>query len=393
MIYFDNAATTKLDQEVLEAMMPYLKNSYGNPSSIYKLAQENKNAIESARNNIANIFNINPREIYFTSGGTESDNWAIKSIAQAYKSKGRHIITSSIEHHAVLNSCKYLESQGFRVTYLKVNKYGLVDPEELKKNICDDTILISIMFANNEIGTIQPIKELAKIAHENNIIFHTDAVQAVGYININIKELDIDAMSVSAHKFYGPKGVGLLYLNKKIKLLSFMHGGNQEFSKRAGTENVPGIIGMAKALELAYKDLEKNNIYIKNLRDNIINGVLNNISHARLNGDIKNRLPNNINISFEFIEGESLLLLLDSKNIFASSGSACTSGSLDPSHVLLAIGLPHEIAHGSLRITLGKHNTQQEVDIFLKELPGIIKRLRDMSPLYEEYLANNNLIN
>ena len=393
MIYFDNAATTKLDQEVLEAMMPYLKNSYGNPSSIYKLAQENKNAIESARNNIANIFNIDPREIYFTSGGTESDNWAIKSIAQAYKSKGRHIITSSIEHHAVLNSCKYLELQGFRVTYLKVNKYGLVDPEELKKNICDDTILISIMFANNEIGTIQPIKELAKIAHENNIIFHTDAVQAVGYININIKELDIDAMSVSAHKFYGPKGVGLLYLNKKIKLLSFMHGGNQESSKRAGTENVPGIIGMAKALELAYKDLEKNNIYIKNLRDNIINGVLNNISHARLNGDIENRLPNNINISFEFIEGESLLLLLDSKNIFASSGSACTSGSLDPSHVLLAIGLPHEIAHGSLRITLGKHNTQQEVDIFLKELPGIIKRLRDMSPLYEEYLENNNLIN
>jgi len=393
MIYFDNAATTKLDQEVLEAMMPYLKNSYGNPSSIYKLAQENKNAIESARNNIANIFNADPREIYFTSGGTESDNWAIKSIAQAYKSKGQHIITSSIEHHAVLNSCKYLESQGFRVTYLKVNKYGLVDPEELKKNICGDTILISIMFANNEIGTIQPIKELAKIAHENNIIFHTDAVQAVGYININIKELNIDAMSVSAHKFYGPKGVGLLYLNKKIKLLSFMHGGNQESSKRAGTENVPGIIGMAKALELAYKDLEKNNIYIKNLRDNIIDGVLNNISHARLNGDIENRLPNNINISFEFIEGESLLLLLDSKNIFASSGSACTSGSLDPSHVLLAIGLPHEIAHGSLRITLGKHNTQQEVDIFLKELPGIIKRLRDMSPLYEEYLANNNLIN
>lgn len=392
MIYFDNAATTKLDDEVLKTMMPYLKNSYGNPSSIYKLAQENKNAIELARNNIASIFNVEPREIYFTSGGTESDNWAIKSIAQAYKSKGKHIITSSIEHHAVLNSCKYLESQGYRVTYLKVDKYGLVDPKELKKNICDDTILISIMFANNEIGTIQPIKELAEIAHESNIVFHTDAVQAAGYININIKELGIDAMSISAHKFYGPKGVGLLYLNKKIKLLSFMHGGNQESSKRAGTENVPGIIGMAKALELAYKDLDKNNFYIKKLRDSIIDGVLNNISHTRLNGDREKRLPNNINISFEFIEGESLLLLLDSKDIFASSGSACTSGSLDPSHVLLAIGLPHEIAHGSLRITLGKHNTQQDVDLFLNELPGIIKKLRDMSPLYEEYLESNSLI-
>ena len=387
MIYFDNAATTRLDDEVLNEMLPYLKDYYGNPSSIYKLAQKNKNAIERARQDIADIFNCRASEIYFTSGGTESDNWAIKSIAEAYKSKGKHIITSEIEHHAVLNSCKYLESQGFRVSYLKVDKNGLIGENELKKNICDDTILVSIMFANNEIGTIQDIKKLAEIAHEKNILFHTDAVQAVGYIKIDLKDLGVDAMSVSAHKFYGPKGIGALYLNKKIKVLSYLHGGAQEFSKRAGTENVAGIVGMAKALELAYNNLEKNNLYVKDLRDKIIDGVLNNISHVKLNGDREKRLANNINFSFEFIEGESLLLMLDAKNIFASSGSACTSGSLDPSHVLLAIGLPHELAHGSLRITLGKHNTQKEIDYFLNVLPDIVKKLRDMSPLYEEYLS------
>lgn len=385
MIYFDNAATTKLDENVLETMMPYLTNSFGNPSSIYKLAQKNRIAIENSRNKIAKIINAKPNEIYFTSGGTESDNWALKCIAQTYQNKGKHIITSSIEHHAVLHSCKYLESQGFRVTYLPVDKDGVVDLDVLKKSICPDTILISIIFANNEIGTIQPIEEIGKIAHENNIIFHTDAVQAMGAIPIDVKKLNIDALSMSAHKFYGPKGIGALYLSKGIKIIPLIDGGAQEMQKRAGTENVAAIVGMATALENAYANLEANNNYIKDLRDKIIDGILK-IPHTRLNGHRTKRLPNNVNISFEFIEGESLLLLLDSKDIYASSGSACTSGSLDPSHVLLAIGLPHEIAHGSLRITLGKHNTQQDVDTLLSVLPEIIKRLRDMSPLYEEFL-------
>lgn len=385
MIYFDNAATTKLDENVLETMLPYLKNSFGNPSSIYKLAQQNRIAIENSRDKIAKIINANPNEIYFTSGGTESDNWALKCIAQTYQNKGKHIITSSIEHHAVLHSCKYLESQGFRVTYLPVDKDGVVDLDVLKKSICPDTILISIIFANNEIGTIQPIEEIGKIAHENNIIFHTDAVQAMGAIPIDVKKLNIDALSMSAHKFYGPKGIGALYLSKGIKIIPLIDGGAQEMQKRAGTENVAAIVGMATALENAYANLEANNNYIKDLRDKIIDGILK-IPHTRLNGHRTKRLPNNVNISFEFIEGESLLLLLDSKDIYASSGSACTSGSLDPSHVLLAIGLPHEIAHGSLRITLGKHNTQQDVDTLLSVLPEIIKRLRDMSPLYEEFL-------
>ena len=389
MVYFDNAATTKLDKNVLESMLPYLTDSYGNPSSIYKLAQENRIAIENARSSIASIFNAKPNEIYFTSGGTESDNWALKCIAQAYQKKGKHIITSSIEHHAVLHSCKYLETQGFRVTYLPVDKDGLIDLEKLKESICDDTILISIIFANNEIGTIQPIEEIGKIAHEHNIIFHTDAVQAVGSVAINVEKMNIDAMSLSAHKFYGPKGIGALYLHKNVKIIPFMDGGAQEFSKRGGTENVPGIIGMAKALEIAYENLDENNIFLTKLRDKLIENILENVPHCRLNGHRYKRLPNNVNISFEFIEGESLLLLLDSKGFFASSGSACTSGSLDPSHVLLAIGLPHEIAHGSLRITLGKYNTSKEVDSFLAELPEIIKKLRDMSPLYDEYLKNN----
>ena len=375
MVYFDNAATTKLDKNVLESMLPYLTDSYGNPSSIYKLAQENRIAIENARSSIASIFNAKPNEIYFTSGGTESDNWALKFIAQAYQKKGKHIITSSIEHHAVLHSCKYLETQGFRVTYLPVDKDGLIDLEKLKENICDDTILISIIFANNEIGTIQPIEEIGEIAHEHNIIFHTDAVQAVGSVAIDVEKMNIDAMSLSAHKFYGPKGIGALYLRKNVKIIPFMDGGAQEFSKRGGTENVPGIIGMAKALEIAYENLDENNIFLTKLRDKLIEDILENVPHCRLNGHRYKRLPNNVNISFEFIEGESLLLLLDSKGFFASSGSACTSGSLDPSHVLLAIGLPHEIAHGSLRITLGKYNTSKEIDLFLTELPEIIKKL------------------
>lgn len=389
MVYFDNAATTKLDKNVLESMLPYLTDSYGNPSSIYKLAQENRIAIENARSSIASIFNAKPNEIYFTSGGTESDNWALKCIAQAYQKKGKHIITSSIEHHAVLHSCKYLETQGFRVTYLPVDKDGLIDLEKLKESICDDTILISIIFANNEIGTIQPIEEIGKIAHEHNIIFHTDAVQAVGSVAIDVEKMNIDAMSLSAHKFYGPKGIGALYLRKNVKIIPFMDGGAQEFSKRGGTENVPGIIGMAKALEIAYENLDENNIFLTKLRDKLVENILENVPHCRLNGHRYKRLPNNVNISFEFIEGESLLLLLDSKGFFASSGSACTSGSLDPSHVLLAMGLPHEIAHGSLRITLGKYNTSKEVDSFLTELPEIIRKLRDMSPLYDEYLKNN----
>jgi cysteine desulfurase NifS len=386
MIYFDNAATTMLDPKVLETMMPYLKTSFGNPSSIYKLAQESHIALENARSKIAKILNARPDEIYFTSGGTESDNWAIKCIAQAYKNKGKHIITSSIEHHAVLHSCKYLESQGFRVTYLPVDKDGLIDLDELEKNICEDTILISIIFANNEIGTIQPIEQIGKIARNHNIVFHTDAVQAAGSIPIDVKKMNIDSLSISAHKFYGPKGVGLLYLCKGVKIIPFMDGGAQELQKRAGTENVASIVGMANALEIANENMEQNIEKITLLRDKIIDNILKTIPHCRLNGHRTKRLPNNINISFEFIEGESLLLLLDSKNIYASSGSACTSGSLDPSHVLLAIGLPHEIAHGSLRITLSKYNTQEEVDIFLSYLPGIIKRLRDMSPLYEEFL-------
>ena len=390
MIYFDNAATTMLDSKVLDTMMPYLKNSYGNPSSIYKLAQENRIAIENSRSKIAKIINAKPNEIYFTSGGTESDNWAIKCIAQAYKNKGNHIITSSIEHHAILHSCKYLESQGFRVTYLPVDKDGLINLDELKKNICKETILISIIFANNEIGTIQPIEEIGKIAHDNNIIFHTDAVQAMGSIPIDVEKLNIDALSMSAHKFYGPKGIGALYLRKKVKIIPLIDGGAQEMQKRAGTENVASIVGMANALENSYANLEINTKHIMYLRDKIIDGILKTIPYTKLNGHRTKRLPNNVNISFEFIEGESLLLLLDSKNIYASSGSACTSGSLDPSHVLLAIGLAHEIAHGSLRITLGKYNTENEVDTLLSVLPDIIKKLRDMSPLYEEFLQKTN---
>ncbi|MEZ0537988.1 cysteine desulfurase NifS [Caldicellulosiruptoraceae bacterium PP1] len=382
-IYFDHAATTPLKKEVLDEMMPYLTEKYGNPSTIYSIGREAKKAIDIARERVAKALNADISEIYFTSGGTESDNWAIKGVAYANQKKGKHIITTTIEHHAVLHVCKYLQEQGFEVTYVPVEENGVVDPQKIKDAIREDTILITVMFANNEIGTIQPIKEIAKIAKEKGIIFHTDAVQAVGNIKVDVKELGVDLLSLSAHKFYGPKGVGALYIKKGTKIHPYEHGGAQERNRRAGTENVAGIVGLGKAIELATQNLDEHNKKLIHLRDKLIDGILNNIEYVRLNGDREKRLPNNANFSFEFIEGESLLLLLDMKGIAASSGSACTSGSLDPSHVLLAIGLPHEIAHGSLRITLGDDNTEEEIDYLLKELPIIVNRLREMSPLYE----------
>lgn len=391
VIYFDNAATTKTRPEVVEEMVKYFSEQYGNPSSIYKIARENKKVVEQARQKVADVINADKDEIYFTAGGSESDNWAIKGIAESYKDKGNHIITLCVEHHAVIHTCEYLETKGFEVTYLPVDEFGIVDIEELKKAIRKDTILISIMFANNEIGSIQPIKEIGKIAHENGIIFHTDAVQAVGHVQIDVKDMNIDMLSMSAHKFYGPKGIGALYIKKGIKIKPFIHGGAQEKGRRAGTENVPSIAGMGKAIELVYNEMENEIKRLTYLRDKLIKGILENVPYSRLNGHDKKRLPGNVNISFEFVEGESILLLLDMKNICASSGSACTSGSLDPSHVLLAIGLPHEKAHGSLRLTLGMFNTEEEVDFVIKELPPIISRLREMSPLYEEFKKNNNL--
>ncbi len=388
VIYFDNAATTRVRPEVVNVMSEYFSESYGNPSSIYKIAQENKTAVEKGREQVAKAINAEKNEIYFTAGGSEADNWAIKGIAECYSDKGKHIITLSIEHHAVLHTCQYLESKGFEVTYLPVNEFGLVEIKELKKAIRDDTILISVMFANNEIGSVQPIKEIGSLAREKGIIFHTDAVQAVGHIPIDVKDMNIDLLSMSAHKFYGPKGIGALYIRKGIKIKPLIHGGAQERNRRAGTENVPGIIGMGLALELITSELSEEENRLIYLRDKLIDGILNNIPYSRLNGDRENRLPGNVNISFEFIEGESILLMLDMKGICASSGSACTSGSLDPSHVLLAIGLPHEKAHGSLRLTLGMFNTEDEVDYIIKELPPIISRLRNMSPLYEEVVKN-----
>jgi len=389
-IYFDNAATTKLDEEVLQEMMPYLKENYGNASSIYKLGRESKKAVEDSREKIAKVLNCKPNEIYFTAGGSESDNTAIKGIAKANKSKGNHIITSKIEHPAVLETCKSLEKEGFEVTYISVDENGIINLEELKKSIKDTTILISIMFANNEIGTIQPIEEIGKIAKENNIYFHTDAVQAVGSLKIDVQKLNIDSLSLSGHKFYGPKGIGALYIKSGIKFEKFVDGGHQERNKRAGTENVAGIVGIGKAIELAYNNLDEHNKKIKELRDYYVEQVRLKIPYIKVNGDIEKRLPGNSNISFRFIEGEGLLLNLDLKEICASSGSACTSGSLDPSHVLLAIGLPHEIAHGSLRITIGKYNTKEEIDYLLENLVEIVGRLRDMSPLYEKFLEEEN---
>ena len=389
-IYFDNAATTKLDEEVLQEMIPYLKENYGNASSIYKLGRESRKAVEDSREKIAKILNCKPNEIYFTAGGSESDNTAIKGIARANKSNGNHIITSKIEHPAVLETCKQLEKEGFEISYISVDENGIINLEELKKAIKPATVLITIMFANNEIGTIQPIEEIGEIAKENNIYFHTDAVQAVGNVKIDVKKLNIDSLSLSGHKFYGPKGIGALYVRTGVKFEKFVNGGHQERNKRAGTENVAGIVGIGKAIELAYNNLDEHNNKIKELRDYYVEQVKEKIPYIKINGDMEKRLPGNSNISFRFIEGEGLLLNLDLKGICASSGSACTSGSLDPSHVLLAIGLPHEIAHGSLRITIGKYNTKEEIDYLVKNLVEIVNRLREMSPLWEEFIEEEN---
>lgn len=385
-IYLDNASTTKIDDEVLKSMILYLKEEYGNASAIYSLGRRSRKKIEESRETIARILNCNSDEIYFTSGGSESDNTAIKGIARANRSKGNHIITSKIEHPAVLNTCKSLEKEGFEITYVDVLENGIIDLDKLKNSIKENTILISIMYANNEIGTIQPISEIGKLAKEHNIYFHTDAVQAVGSEIIDVKKMNIDSLSLSGHKFYGPKGIGALYVKKGVKFNKYIDGGHQEKNKRAGTENVSAIVGMAKALEIAYDNLEEHNKKIRDLRNYYINQVKEKIPYIKINGDLEKRLPGNSNISFRFIEGESLLLNLDLKGICASSGSACTSGSLDPSHVLLAIGLPHEIAHGSLRVTIGKYNNKEEIDYLIENLVEIVSRLRNMSPLWEEFI-------
>ena len=388
-IDLDHAATTPVKQEVLDAMMPYFTQNFGNPSSVYQVAQINRKAVDEAREKVASLLGAHPNEIFFTAGGSESDNWAIKGIAEANKGKGNHIITSKIEHHAVLHTCEYLEKQGYEVTYLNVNENGQIDLDELRAAIKDTTILITIMYANNEVGSIMPIKEIGQIAKEHGVAFHTDAVQAIGQVKIDVKEENIDALSMSGHKIYGPKGVGVLYIRRGLKITNLIHGGAQERGRRAGTENVPGIVGLAKAMELAYTDFEEKNTRIKGLRDKLMNGILNTVPYCKLNGDPVNRLSNNVNIGFEFVEGESLLLLLDMNGVAASSGSACTSGSLDPSHVLLALGLPHEKAHGSLRMTLGEKTTEEEIDYVLEKLPAIVQRMRDMSPLYEDFIKSN----
>ena len=387
LIYLDNAATTKVYPEVFEAMKPYFLEDYGNPSSVYGFASRSKKAMEDARSLIADFLGAdNANEIYFTGGGSESDNWALKATVEAYKKKGNHIITSKIEHHAILHTCEYLEKQGYEVTYVDVDEDGVIKLDELKKAIRPTTVLISVMFANNEIGTIQPIKEIGEIAKENGILFHTDAVQAYGHVPIDVNALNIDMLSASGHKINGPKGIGILYLRNSAKLGAFIHGGAQERSRRAGTQNVPGIVGFAKATELAKATMEKRAAYETELRDRLIAGILSKVPYARLNGHKTNRLPNNVNISFEFIEGESMLILLDQQGVCASSGSACTSGSLDPSHVLLAIGLPHEKAHGSLRLTLSEETTKEDVDFVIDQVVKIVDRLRSMSPLYDDFV-------
>jgi len=385
-IYFDNAATTMVKKEVVDEMIKYLSEYYGNPSSgIYDIGRKSKEAIDKARKIVSSFINADENELYFTSGGTESDNWAIKGIAFANQNKGKHIITTKIEHHAVLHTCEYLEKFGFETTYLDVDKYGMIDLENLKNSIRPDTILISIMYANNEIGTIQPIEEIGKIAREHNIIFHTDAVQALGGVRIDVKKQNIDLMSMSAHKVHGPKGVGGMYIRKGVKIDNFMHGGAQERRRRAGTESVQNIVGFAKAIELMGVDFNDKISKLTNLRDRFINGIQNNIEDVVLNGHPTMRLPNNVNFSYKYIEGESILLWLDMEGISASSGSACTSGSLDPSHVLLATGLDHGTAHGSIRFTIGDETTEEEVDFVIDKMKHIVQKLRDMSPLYKKH--------
>jgi len=389
IVYVDHAATTYVKPEVFEAMKPFFTELYGNPSSIYYLGRESKKAVEEARQKIADCIGAQSSEIFFTGSGTEADNWVVRGTAYGNRKKGKHLITSAIEHHAVLEAFEHLKNEGFELTILPVNEKGFVNPEDLKNAIRPDTTLVSIMFANNEIGTIQPIKELASIAKERGVIFHTDAVQAMGNVDIKVNELGVDLLSMSAHKFYGPKGVGALYIRKGTRVDSIMLGGAQERNRRAGTENVAGVVGMAAALELAYKNLDNYNKHLKSLSNRLIDKVMERIPYVRLNGDRDSRLPGNVNFSFSFIEGESLLLMLDMKGIQASSGSACTSGSLDPSHVLLAIGLPHEIAHGSLRLTFGEENTEEDVDFIVDSLEEIVGKLRMMSPLYEDFVKSN----
>ena len=389
LIYLDNAATTKTSEEVVAAMLPYFTEYYGNPSSVYEFASESKKAVSNARRTIAETLGAQENEIYFTAGGSEADNWALKATAEAYQSKGKHIITTKIEHHAILHTAEYLEKRGFEITYIGVDENGVVKVDELEKAIRPDTILISVMFANNEIGTIQPIKEIGEIAKKHGVLFHTDAVQAYGQLPINVDELHIDILSSSGHKLNGPKGIGFLYIRKGVKIRSFVHGGAQERKRRAGTENVPGIVGYGKAAEIAAKTMKERTAKEIELRDHLIDRVLAEVPYTRLNGHRTNRLPNNANFSFQFVEGESLLILLDNNGICASSGSACTSGSLDPSHVLLAIGLPHEIAHGSLRLTLSAETTMEDIDFVVDCIKQIIERLRSMSPLYEDFVKKN----
>ena len=386
-VYLDNAATTSTKKEVVDAMYPFFTESFGNPSSVYDFAAKNKKAVNDSRQTIADALHADVRDIYFTAGGSESDNWALIATAEAYENKGKHIITSKIEHHAILHTCDYLESRGFEITYIDVDENGILKLDELKKAIRPDTILISVMFANNEIGTIQPIKEIGEIAKEHDILFHTDAVQAFGQIPINVDELHIDMLSASGHKLHGPKGIGFLYIRKGLKLRSFIHGGAQERKRRAGTENVPGIVGLGKAVSIAVETMDERIKHETEVRDYMIEKIKKTIPYCRLNGDRTKRLPNNVN--FKFVEGESLLIMLDMEGICASSGSACTSGSLDPSHVLLAIGLPHEIAHGSLRMTLSEETTIEDADYVIDKLQGIVAKLRSMSPLYEDFVKKN----
>mgnify|MGYP000183521487 FL=1 len=390
MIYLDNAATTKTRPEVVEAMLPYFTESYGNPSSVYTFSAKSKEAVTKAREIIADSLGVKSNEIYFTAGGSEADNWALVAAAEAYEAKGKHIITSKIEHHAILHTCEYLEKRGYEVTYLDVDENGVVKLDELKKAIRPDTILISIMFANNEIGTIEPIKEIGAIAKEHGILFHTDAVQAYGHVPISADEYNIDMLSASGHKINGPKGIGFLYIRKGVKIRSFIHGGAQERRRRAGTENVPGIVGFGKAVQLAMDEMEERTKKEVEMREYLMEKVLREVPFTRINGSRTSRLPNNINFAFQFIEGESLLIKLDMAGICGSSGSACTSGSLDPSHVLLAIGLPHEIAHGSLRLTLSEENTEEEMDYVVEQIKDIVGYLRSMSPLYEDYIKHND---
>ena len=387
-IYMDNAATTPVREEVLQAILPYFREYYGNASSVYAIAKESKKALENARTQVANLIGAKPEEIYFTAGGSESDNMALRGVVNASKKEKKHIITTKIEHHAILHTAEYLEKKGVEVTYLGVDEFGRVSPEEVEKVIRPETVLISVMFANNEIGTIQPIREIGEIARKHGILFHTDAVQAVGHVPIDVDSMNIDLLSMSGHKLGAPKGIGAIYIRKGSPISPLIFGGAQEKKQRAGTENIPGIVGMGKAAEIAGQEMEAMTKRLTALRDKLINGILESVPHSRLNGHPTERLPGNCNISFSYIEGESLLLLLDALGIAASSGSACTSGSLDPSHVLMAIGLKHEVAHGSLRLTLDHQNTEEEVDFVLEKLPAIVQRLRDMSPVWEDFLKS-----